>query len=238
MAGIPYSLVDNKLTVDPNDLRAQVRNPNTVTIDDIAAAIVRPGSTVTQAEFLAMYEELGAEIVRCVLRGDTVVLDILTARATLTGVWANAQDTFDPTRHQGRIRLAPGVRLRRAESELRFVLERAQDQSEPRPERLEDFTSETTNGTLTKGGVVRLTGSKLKLDPADPDQGVFLTKTTGAGTSTATRVARVMTNKPSEQLFVVPTTLTAGTYRLEVRTKVKGSTQLKTATLGATLTVA
>ena len=86
--------------------------------------------------------------------------------------------------------------------------------------------------------MVRLTGSKLKLDASDPDQGVFLVKSTGAGTGTATRVARVMTNKPSEQLFVVPTSLTAGSYRLEVRTKHKNSTQLKTATLGATLTVA
>ena len=46
------------------------------------------------------------------------------------------------------------------------------------------------------------------------------------------------TNKPSEQLFVVPAALTAGTYRLEVRTKTKGSNVLKTAALGAALTVA
>ena len=234
MAGIPYSLVDNKLTPDPNDLRAQVRNVATVEVEELANRIVRPGSTVTKAEFLAMYEEFGAEIVKAVLRGETVVTDIFTARPTLTGVWLNDQDAFDRTRHHGRIRLAAGKRLRHAEAQLRFELERGQDQSVPLLDRLEDFTSEALNGALTKGGTVRLTGSKLKFDPSDPDQGLFLVKSTGP----ATRITKVMTNKPSQQLFMVPATLAAGTYRLEVRTKTKGSNVLKTAALGAALTVA
>ena len=234
MAAIPYSLIDNKLTPDPNDLRAQVRNTTTVNIEELADRIVRPGSTVTKAEFLAMYEELGAEMVKAVLRGESVVTDIVTLRATLTGVWTSAQDTFDPTRHHGRVRMSPGIRLRRAEAEMAFTLERPQDQSAPLPDRLEDFTSASINGTLTKGGVVRLTGSKLKYDPADPAQGVFLVKSTGA----ETRITNVKDNKPSAQLLLLPANLTAGTYRLEVRTKIKGSTQLKTATLGAPLTVA
>ena len=235
MATIPYSLIDNKLTADPNDLRAQVRITATVGIADLADAIVRPGSTVTKAEFLAMWEELSAEVERRVRRGESVVTDLFTARASLTGVWANFQDTFDDARHHGRIRMGTGVRLRRAESELRFELERARDQSVPLPDRLEDFGTDALNGALTKGGIVRLTGSKLKSDPADPDQGLWLVNT---ATGTATRITKVLTNKPSEQLFGVPATLAAGTYRLEVRVKGKGSTQLKTATLNATLSVA
>ena len=234
MAGIPYSLIDNKLTADPNDLRAQVRNPTTATIEDIADSIVRPGSTVTKAEFLAMWEELCAEVVRRALRGENVVTALFTVRATLTGVWVNAQDSFDPARHHGRLRLGAGVLLRRAEAELRFVLERLLDRSVPMLDQLEDFTSEAVNTTLTKGGIVRLTGSKLKFDLSDPDQGLYLVKSTG----TATRVEKVMTNKPGELLFKVPATLGAGTYRLEVRTKHKNSTQLKTAALSADLTVA
>lgn len=234
MANIPYSLSDNKLTADPNDLRAQVRITATVGIEDLAESIVRPGSTVTKAEFLAMWEELGAEVERRVQRGESVVTDLFTVRPTLTGVWANDQDSFDPTRHRGRLRLGTGVRLRRTEPKLRFELERAQDQSAPQPGHLEDFTSETTNDTLTKGGTVRLKGDNLKYDPTDADQGLFLV----SGTGTATRVTKVLTNKPSELLFIVPPTLGAGTYKVEVRAKPKGSKQLRTATLGTALTVA
>ena len=206
----------------------------TVEVEELANRIVRPGSTVTKAEFLAMYEEFGAEIVKAVLRGESVVTDLFTARPTLTGVWLNDQDAFDPTRHHGRIRLAAGKRLRHAEAQLRFELERGQDQSVPLLDRLEDFTSEAVNGILTKGGTVRLTGSKLKFDPSDPDQGLYLISATG----TATRITQVFTNKPAQLLFMMPATLAAGTYRLEVRTKTKGSNVLKTAALGAALTVA
>ena len=63
---------------------------------------------------------------------------------------------------------------------------------------------------------------------------MFLVRTNG----TTTHVDTYKTNKPSEQLFVVPALLTAGTYRLEVRSKSKGSDVLRTGALAATLTVA
>lgn len=52
------------------------------------------------------------------------------------------------------------------------------------------------------------------------------------------RVEKLKKNTPSEQLFAGPATRPAGTYRLEVRSKGKGSSQLRTAALGEVLTVA
>jgi len=235
MADISYVLVDNKLTPDPNDLRAQVQISGTAGIEDLANDVVRPGSTVTKAEFLAMYEEFKTAALRRVLRGENVVTDLFILRPGLAGVWRDANDTFDPTRHHGQINLSAGTFLRRAEPDMKFTLVRAgRALSEPFPETLEDFTSDKTDDTLTKGGIARLSGSSLKHDPADLTQGVFLVRSNG----TTTRVDTYKTNKPSEQLFVVPAALTAGTYRLEVRSKLKDSNQLKTGQLAATLTVA
>jgi hypothetical protein len=109
--------------------------------------------------------------------------------------------------------------LRKGETELRFVLVRAVSQSEPRPEQVEDLLTDPVNGTLTKGNLAHLRGTNLKYDPTDPDQGLFFVKTTGS--SAPVRVERVKKNTPSEQLFAVPATITAGGYRLEVRSKVK-----------------
>lgn len=235
MADISYVLIDNKLTPDPNDLRAQVQIAGTATIEDLANDVVRPGSTVTKAEFLAMYEEFKTAALRRVLRGENVVTDLFILRPGLAGVWRDGNDTFDPTRHRGQINLSAGTFLRRAEPEMKFTLVRAgRALSEPFPETLEDFTSDKTDDTLTKGGIARLSGSSLKHDPADPTQGVFLVRSNG----TTIRVDTYKTNKPSEQLFVVPAALTAGTYRLEVRSKNQGSSVLRTAALAATLTVA
>lgn len=167
-------------------------------------------------------------------RGESVVTDLFILRPGLAGVWRDADDVFDPTRHRGQINLSAGTFLRRAEPEMKFTLVRAgRALSEPFPETLEDFASDKTDDTLTKGGIARLSGSSLKHDPADPTQGVFLVRSNG----TITRVDTYKTNKPSEQLFVVPAALTAGTYRLEVRSKLRGSDNLRTGTLAA-LTVA
>jgi hypothetical protein len=68
--GIAYSLIDNNLTPDPSDLRAQVQIAATATIEDIASDVVRPGSTVTKAEFLAMYEEFKMAAIRRAQRGE------------------------------------------------------------------------------------------------------------------------------------------------------------------------
>ncbi|MCR5887922.1 DUF4469 domain-containing protein [Hymenobacter sp. J193] len=232
---ISYSLVDNKLTTDPKDLRAQVQISATASIDDLANDIVRPGSTVTKAEFLAMYEELKTAALRRVQRGESVVTDFFILRPALTGVWADANDTFDPQRHRGHIRLTPGTYLRQAETELSFTLVRAVSQSEPRPENVEDLLTDAVNATLTKGNLAHLRGANLKYDLDDATQGLFFVKSTGGA---PVRVTKVKKNLPSEQLFVVPATLTAGSYRLEVRSKGKASTQLKTATLDAVLTIA
>lgn len=235
MADISYVLVDNKLTPDPNDLRAQVQISGTAGIEDLANDIVRPGSTVTKAEFLAMYEEFKTAAVRRVLRGENVVTDLFILRPGLAGVWRDATDVFDATRHRGHINLSAGTFLRRAEPDMKFTLVRGgRALSEPFPEALEDFGTDSTNDTLSKGGIARLTGSSLKHDPADPTQGVFFVRSNG----TTTRVEDYKTNKPSEQLFAVPAALTAGTYRLEVRSKGKDSTLLKTAALATALTVA
>ena len=115
---IACSLIDNKLTPNPNDLRAQVQLTNTATIEDLANDVVRPGSTVTRAGFLARYEEFKMAAIRRAQRGESVVTDLFILRPALTGVWRDANDTIDPQRHRGHLRLSAGTLLRQAETEL------------------------------------------------------------------------------------------------------------------------
>ncbi|QIX61650.1 DUF4469 domain-containing protein [Hymenobacter sp. BT18] len=230
---IRYALIENKLTTDPDDYRGRVQHNTTVTIEEVVQKIARPGSTVTAAEALAFWEELSQAVVAEVQAGNRFLSDLFVVSLTMTGTFDGAQDQFDPTRHQLRVRLAPGTRLRRAEQGLTVEQVRA-DSTLPLLEDLEDFTSDTRNEKLTKGGTARLTGERLKFDAKDAQQGVFLVASNG----TATKVARVLTNMPGEQLFLVPATLAVGTYRVEVRNRAKNSTDMKTGSLGDTLTVA
>ena len=100
-----------------------------------------------------------------------------------------------------------------------------------------DIVTGTANTTLTKGGVVQLVGARLKFDAKDAAQGIFFVSETGE----AVRAAVIAENKPARLMAIIPADLPAGTYYIEVRTKLSGGgTKLKSAkkgTFGKPLTV-
>src|SRR6476620_8339531 len=113
-----YSLIDNKLTPDPNDFRGQIEHNRSVTIEEIIQAIARPGSTVTVAEGLAFWEELSQAIVQELDSGNRINSDLFQLGLGMTGVFTSATDGFDPVRHQVRICISPGTRLRKLEPSI------------------------------------------------------------------------------------------------------------------------
>ena len=118
---------------------------NTATIDELANDVVRPGSPVTRAEFLPMYEEFKTAAIRQAQRGGRVVTDLCMLRPALTGVWRTATDVCDPQRHRGHLRLSAGPLLRQAATELTVRWVRAVSQSQPRREQVEDLLTDAVN---------------------------------------------------------------------------------------------
>ena len=72
-------------------------------------------------------------------------------------------------------------------------------------------------------------------------QSIFFVPETGAPESAAVRASVIAENKPARLMAVIPADLAAGTYYIEVRTKLSGGgTKLKTVkkgTFGKPLTV-
>ena len=103
---------------------------------------------------------------------------------------------------------------------------------------VKDVVSGKTNDILTKGGVVQLVGSRLKFDAKDTAQGIFFVPETGE----AVRAAVIAENKPARLMAIIPADLAAGTYYIEVRTKIlegnKSGKTLKTGRFNKALTVA
>jgi hypothetical protein len=82
----------------------------------------------------------------------------------------------------------------------------------PAPEDLLDVASKTENSKLTPGGTVKVTGKDLKVNTEIPEQGIFMVNGTKI-----TKVDTLITNRPSELVFVLPGNLAKGDYTLEVR---------------------
>ncbi|MFV0378812.1 MAG: DUF4469 domain-containing protein [Mangrovibacterium sp.] len=105
---------------------------------------------------------------------------------------------------------------------------------QPDPLYLDDLGSGARNDTLTPGNIAQLKGSRLKFDPADVLQGIFIQSTNGVS---ETRVHIVSNNKPSQLDFLIPP-LAPGLYRLEVRAILYKTSSLRKGSLPVELTVA
>jgi len=96
------------------------------------------------------------------------------------------------------------------------------------PRQLRGNSSATTDSTLTPGNIGTLNGARLKFDPDQADEGLYLLPTSGGATVKVTTFQR---NKPGQLIFLNPTGLAAGDYFMEVRARVRGTTELRSGRL-------
>lgn len=217
-----YGLTSNHLTDDPNDYMGVVTDNKTVNVSKIMERMIGKGSTVTKAEGLSVIEEFEYAVVEEVKSGNTVSTDLFRIHPSISGVFNNENDSFDPSRHSIRLNISPGPRL--AEIISKIELEKVTIVS-AQPEILlfVDLKTKEENQSFTAGQIAAIRGSLLKFDEEDPQQGVFFI----ASDENETKVTEFVKNKPSELLFFVPDALTAGTFQIELRTILHNSKVLK-----------
>ena len=221
------------MTPAPDDYVAHVRPVGTGGIDEIIERMIQRGSTVTRADIVGVLEEYHATIEEMLLDGMNVTTPLANFSVSIRGVFNGADDRFDPARHRLRAVVRAGARLRKALQERGQAVKEDAVKPAPNPVDYIDLISGERNSTLTPGGMGRIIGNRLKFDPTDPQQGIFFIAEDG----TEWRVATVGRNVPGELLFLVPDDLTAGAYRLEVRTIFRGRRHVRKGMLDATLVV-
>ncbi|WP_423128609.1 DNA-binding domain-containing protein [Gaoshiqia sp. Z1-71] len=231
MMALNYALFENHLTTDPTDYMAVVQNQQSKTQDDVIDLMISRGSTVTRAEALAVFEEYALAFEQLVKNGFAVNTPLFNLSLSVKGVFTREDESFNPSVHSVKINVSPGIRLKEMVAGVNVV--RVQGASpKPDPLYLDDLGSGTRNESLTPGNIAQLKGSRLKFDPADAAQGIFLVAANGS----ETRVATISRNKPAQVDFLVPA-LAAGTYRLEVRVSLYKTNGIRTGGLPAELTV-
>ncbi len=231
---IRYILIPNALTANPDDFSARVLTNNVLEMEEIIDAIVGMGSTVTRADILSVISDLTTAIGKALLAGNRVSLPFGQFALSIQGVFDDLDEVFDPSKHQLTIIVRPGAPLRKmVRTQAELIKE---DRAEPRPFPIVyvDLNTNARNSVLTPGGMGQVEGHRLRFDPADPEQGIFFIAEDG----TETRVEVVGLNQDGRLMFLIPSTLTAGDYRLVVRVGFgrKGDI-IRDGTLQATLTV-
>ena len=234
---LKYSLRENLLTPAPDDYMAQVTDVRSYTLDEIIDLMMEKGTTLTRADVAATLQVYGEVVSAIIKDGSAVNTPLMNTSMSISGVFDGANDNFDKKRHTVNLNITAGTLLRDAVTKVKC--EKTEGVStDPYITEVTDIVSGKVNEVLTKGGVVQLVGSRLKFDAKDTAQGIFFVPETG----NPVRAAVIAENKPARLMAIIPADLAAGTYYIEVRTKIlegnKSGKTLKTGRFNKALTVA
>ncbi|MDR3329190.1 MAG: DUF4469 domain-containing protein [Prevotellaceae bacterium] len=214
---LEYNLIENLLTATPDDHAAQVVNVRSYSDEQIAEHMLKSGAGLTKSDILSVLQAYGEAVCALIAEGNAVDTALFVARPSIAGVFAGANDSYDPARHHIKQNLHAGVAIRSAIAKIQPHKVRV---LEPVPliTQVRDAVSGSVNDHLTLDSVAELSGSRLKLIASDAANGVFL-----VGAAGEVKLSTVVSNKPTQLIVMVPASVTRGEYHLEVRSTWSGN---------------
>ena len=232
---LQISLVNNKLTVDdPHDCMAQVQNRQQLTTAAVVKQITGKGSILKSTECNAVINDLFEAIADNLRQGHGFTCDYFSLEPSVSGVFVNDEDRYDPKRHQVELNLRLGSPLKKALAEMEVKV-LPHNTPVPTIKKVFDRKSKTTNEQLTPGYTLDITGDLLKIeDETAAEQGVFLVNTQRAE---EVKIGHLFLNVAKTLEVELPDNLKKGTYRLEVRTAVYKVKEVRTGAAPFLLTV-
>ena len=215
---LKYALRENLLTPQPNDYMAQVTDSRSYNLEQIIDKMIERGSTLTKADITAAMQVYTETVCSLLEEGLQINTPLINTSMSISGVFEGATDSFDASRHTVNINITPGTKLKETLAKVKTQKVEAAS-TDPFVTEVKDIVSGVVNECLTAGGILQAAGSRLKFDNTDEAQGVFLVPETG----NAVRCNIVAENKPARIMAMIPADITAGTYYLEIRSKLDSS---------------
>ena len=209
---IEYTLNKGSHLLEAHQYVARVQ-ARTADLDQVVNRIIERGSTVGRADVASVLEDFFGAVESLLLDGWNVSTPGANYRVSIRGIFEGQGDSYDSSRHQITARASAGRRLRSTISHRARLEKVVAARTTPIVLEYIDVDSGETNAALTPGGQGRLTGNLVKFDQGDPAQGIFFVAADGS----ETRVESVAWNGSAKHIFLVPATLSAGEYELQVR---------------------
>lgn len=208
---LKFTLVENRLTDDPEDYFAKVQGVETLDVDTLIKHMTLPGAlTATHAK--AVLTEYHYQLVHLLGMGFAINDGLVRYRPSIRGSFITEEDSFDPERHQKTVKISPTPLLKNSVSDMDItrvdpILVESQIRS------FHDLIDEVKNDTFRPDNLAMVKGRHLEFDKTDEAQGVFFINEAGE----EFRCNRYGVIKPSQVFFSIPTDIVPGLYDLEVR---------------------
>lgn len=233
---IPFVLRENLLTADPDDCMAQVtpEKAQIYTQEKIDAEILKRGG-VTEAALAAVRKAEKSVYADIIAEGGVINADLFNTSFSISGVFTNQADNFDPKRHAVNLNVTAGTVLKEAATKAK-PFKKEGSSTDPFITRVTDSVTGDTQ-TIKAGTAIELLGSRLKFDKTDKEQGVFIKASDGKEYASIA----VIETKPARAVVLISAEIPAGECTIEVRTKIgSNKSELKSLKIGAyakTLTI-
>jgi hypothetical protein len=209
-------LRQNYLTQDvENDYSGEVSTVgNTVRNEDIAQTIVAERSELRYETILAVLNERDSIVLESILNGSSVQDGVTHIQPTTLGLWLGSDRTVNPAKQKPNVSIAPTTVLREGLGRVKMEIIGLKD-SGAYIGLLTDAATKATDGHVTPGGILTITGDKLRVAPLDEDGlGIFFVDDQGVSTP----VTQISQNDPKKLVVLVPA-LAPGVYTLQIVTK-------------------
>lgn len=229
---VKYYLQPNHITPDPSDQTTRVATNNVSGIDDLVKRIVERDTTLAETDIRALLRLSFEETVDCMAEGNAINLPLVNIRPSIQGVFKDINDSFDVSRNILRACVTACVLLG---EKMKTATVEKMTNSIVSPD-IVDFTDVKTNTHLqaTKGNIAITTGSELKFNPTNAAEGIFFIN---IATNAETMVTEIAQSTEGKLMFMIPSTLVAGTYYVEVRKAYTSSNSIRSDAFETNLTV-
>lgn len=169
---LKYSTRNNPLTQEADECMAQIQDVETLSEEDLVQEIVVPGG-VTNTQVQAVVTAMKEAILKKLGQGYGIRTALVHYFPTISGVFTDEDDTFDPARHTVNIKTTPTRMVKEAAKHI-SLQKVTSTKRIPVINRFMDTATDTRDNLITPGLVAEIKGELLKLDPSDLSQGVFL----------------------------------------------------------------
>ena len=219
-----FDLEEYLMTKDvKEDFAAKVKPIQTFYMPDVARLIAEERTEYRIDTIVNITKLVEAKIRQLACGNNIVVTDNVQYSPGILGLFLGKTGVVDPARNKAVINMIATAALRAETDQVALEFSGVvRDMGGANISLVKDVTTGKTDGTVTPGGILDVTGSKIRSVNAD---GTLVNTTDQSVAATITLLA---INDPKRLMFNIPADLAKGSYQLTLETWFStNSTQLK-----------
>jgi hypothetical protein len=223
-ANVMVELFDLTLTERKDDRFGRVVTTQSLTIDDLVKLAVANRTDLNPSTLLTSMELLKNVALTELAKGASVNFGLCHLSVGVSGVFIGDNARWDASQHELTVRAIPTADVRNTIKAAKVNV-RGMASVSSVINSLIDVTTGEANSRLTPGGGANISGNKIKIEGDDAANGIYLTN---VATNDEVKIPSntILINTPSKISLVIPANLTAGDYRISIRTQHCGGSKM------------